>query len=481
MRAALTFVLIALILITESAQGSMEALSSVPASDIQYLIKSGKPVQYSNVIIKGDLRLDQLGLPIRHINRTENEIKIGFPENLTLVSSSIRINDSIIDGLSDLSNALFLAEVDFSRTRFNRDANFGFSQFNSNVNFWYARFDHNSNFEVSQFNGSADFRHVQFNNSANFMNSQFNNVITFRESLFNSTANFWSSKFNGNANFIDSRFNNYVSFEDSRFNKSANLRNSQFCGDADFKSSYFGSTADFMESHFNSTLDIRASRFNGYSNFENSRFNNYANFKNTQFRNCADFMGSYFNSTADFTESNFDGALNFTGIIYRNLIFNWFSIKNPYYFSSDRTGYLSLIKYFKDIGDFSSADDCFYHYRIWVLLSENQSWTMRFMDFIILISCGYCVKPLNTIILDVTLIILFGLIYRWNEILQRQGSSSISYRDAIFFSAAVFLTLHHTHGWRYSDRWRYLIMFEHILGLILMTLFVITMTNVVLR
>jgi len=481
MRTALTSVLISAILISGAALGSMEALRSVPASDIQYLIKTGKPVQYSNVIIKGDLRLDQLGLPIRQIKRTENEIKSGFSENLTVVSSSIRINDSIIDGLFDLSNALFLAEVDFSRTRFNCDADFGFSQFNRNVNFWYARFDHNSNFEISKFNGSADFWLAQFNSSANFMSSQFANTVTFREALFNSTANFWSSKFNGNAIFIDSRFNNFVSFEDSRFNKSANLRNTQFRGDADFKSSYFDSTADFRESHFNRTVDVRDSRFNGYSNFENSRFNNYANFKNTQFRNGADFMGSYFDSTADFTESKFDGVLDFTGIIYKNLIFNWFSIKNPYYFSSDRTGYLSLIKYFKDIGDFSSADDCFYHYKIWVLLSENQSWTMRFMDFIILISCGYCVKPLNTIILDFILIILFGLIYRWTEILQKQGSSSISYRDAIFFSAAIFLTLHHAHGWRYSDRWRYLIMFEHILGLILMTLFVITMTNVVLR
>jgi hypothetical protein len=481
MRTALTLVLIASILSTGAALGSMEALRSVPASDIQYLLISGKPVQYNNVIIKGDLHLDQLGLPVRHINRTENEIKIGFPENLTLVSSSIRINDSIIEGLSNLSNALFLAEVDFSRTRFNCDADFGFSRFNSNVNFWYARFDNNSNFEVSQFNGSADFRHVQFYNSANFMNSQFNNIVTFRESLFNRTANFWSSKFNSNVNFIDSRFNSYVSFENSRFNKSANLRNSQFRSDADFKGSYFGSTADFTESHFNSTVDIRESRFNGYSNFENSRFNSYANFKNTQFRNGADFKGSYFDSTADFTESKFDGVLDFTGIIYKNIFFNWFSIKNPYKFSSDRTVYLSLIKYFKDIGDFNSADDCFYHYRIWVLLSENQSWTMRLMDFMILISCGYCVKPLNTIILGFILIILFGLIYWWNEILRKQGLKSISYRDAIFFSAAIFLTLHHTQGWSYSERWRYLIIFEHILGLILMTLFVITMTNVVLK
>jgi hypothetical protein len=481
MKAALILVLIASLLIIEVALGSIETLRSVPASDILCLIESGKPVQYNNVIIKGDVCLDKLGLPITHINRTENEIKIGFPENLTLVTSSIRINDSIIDGFSDLSNALFLSDVDFSRTQFKCDADFGFSQFKSQANFWCAQFDKNSDFGVSQFNGSADFMYVLFNNSANFMNSEFDKSVNFRESFFNGNANFWSSKFNGNANFIVSRFNNYVSFEYSRFNKSANFRNSRFSGDASFKSSYFSSTADFMESYFNGTADIRESIFNGYSNFERSRFNNYANFKNTQFSNSANFKGSHFDSTADFTETEFDGALDFTGIIYKDLFLNWFSIKNHYSFSSDRTGYLSLIAYFKDIGDFSSADDSFYHYRIWVLLSENQSWTMRFMDFITLISCGYCVKPLNTIILGFILIILFGLIYRWNGVLQKEGSSSISYGDAIFFSSVIFLTLHHAHGWKYSDRWRYLIMFEHILGLVLMIMFVITMTNVVLR
>ena len=480
MRSALASVLLTSILIA-AASGVDEPTRLVQAKEILNKIRYGEPVEYDHIIIKGDLRLDQLGLTVRYINRTEQELKLGLPENMISVPSSIRVNDSRIDGAVYFNNAIFLGAVDFSRSQFNDEAYFGTSQFDGYANFGFSRFLSEASFEDSQFKSYVNFWFSKFGGDAVFKGCRFDRIVSFRESQFESYANFWRSQFNRDVIFRNARFNEDASFEDTQFKGHADFRYSQFDGGAYLMHSCFNNVTDFSEAYFNGAASFKDSLFNDDAHFDNSQFENNADFRNSQFSDHADFNCSCFNRSADFTLSRFDKTLDYTGTEYKNLNLNWFSVRNHYGFSSDRYGYLSLVKHFKDVEDYESADDCYYHYRIWRLRYDDQSWSKGLIDFVFLISCGYGVKPLHTIFLSFILILLFGLIYRRNEIVQQQGLQSISYRDAIFFSASIFFTLPPVPGWRYSERWRYLIIFEDILGWVLMTLFVVTMSHVMLR
>ena len=80
----------------------------VPAQEILDKIEKGLPVEYDHVIIKGDLDLSKLDLPKRQVERTSFEIEwLGLSENVTIVSSSIRLNDSTIDGNVYFNNTIF--------------------------------------------------------------------------------------------------------------------------------------------------------------------------------------------------------------------------------------------------------------------------------------------------------------------------------------------------------------------------------------
>jgi hypothetical protein len=60
-------------------------------------------------------------------------------------------------------------------------------------------------------------------------------------------------------------------------------------------------------------------------------------------------------------------------------------------------------------------------------------------------------------------------------------TTNVSLNDALYFSALVFFTLHPPHDWEYSKRWRYVVLFEDILGGVFITLFIVTLGNVMIR
>ena len=91
-----------------------EGMRVVPAQEILDKIERGEPVEYDHVIVEGDLDLGKVELPIRHVDRDSFQLLLlGLSENASIVSSSIRIIDSNINGSISFGNAIFGNDVYF--------------------------------------------------------------------------------------------------------------------------------------------------------------------------------------------------------------------------------------------------------------------------------------------------------------------------------------------------------------------------------
>lgn len=166
----------------------------IPAEDVLEVIKSGKPAEFKNCTIEGDLNLK--GMTI--------ELPVYFDQ------------------------AVFRDSVDFASTIFNGDVHFGHSEFHKDANFMR-----------SKFNGHAYFGDSEFKDNANFIFSEFNGHASFMLSEFNGSAYFWGSKFNGDAGFINDRFYRDTYFSDVVFNKDASFNGSLFKEDLIFENATF--------------------------------------------------------------------------------------------------------------------------------------------------------------------------------------------------------------------------------------------------
>ncbi|HPE50153.1 MAG TPA: pentapeptide repeat-containing protein, partial [Methanothrix soehngenii] len=94
----------------------VDSLLMIKAEEIHKRIEEGKPVEYENVIIYGDLDLHNLDLPL---NRNKRKI----------VESIIKIEYSVIKGNVFFDHSAFQRLVDFDGTVFSQAANFSDSFF----------------------------------------------------------------------------------------------------------------------------------------------------------------------------------------------------------------------------------------------------------------------------------------------------------------------------------------------------------------
>ena len=350
------------------------------------------------MIMEGDLDLSKLELPIRHVDRDLFQtLLLGLSENASIVSSSIRITDSNINGSISFGNAIFGNDVDFRCSHFNGTANFGGSAFNGDAGFWRSAFNSYAKFEGSAFNGYAGFWRSAFNNDASFEDSAFNNGANFGDSVFNGDAGFWGSAFDGlPAFFSNSSFNGDTSFEDSAFND-----------DAYFRGSIFNGTANFGNSDFNIS-DFSSAQFNGQAIFNDANFSNSTNFCSSRFREDALFEGAVF-----------DGPIYLTRTKYDRLYIRWNSIKELGY---DDAAYLTLLENFKKLGYVEDYDACYYEYRRLHLdqpwsgryhaMHPSEEWLRKKIDLGLQAFYGYGKKSIWPLLWSAGTILLFGLIWR---------------------------------------------------------------------
>lgn len=340
-----------------------------------------------------------------------------------VVMSPISITDSEIRGevilAKTLGTAIFRESVDFRGTNFSGNAYFDRSQFSDDVYFSNARFS-----------GIADFPGVQFNGDANF----------------------WGAQFNGDASFGQIPF---VVLPDGTILGNVGA---QFSGDVDFSKAQFDNDADFSGAQFNGSANYSGAQFYGDADFEDALFQN-------------DLV---LNDNVKFTQLVINGA------IINRLV------------SDRRSIYFTFIENFKDNGQYDAADNLYYQYRSWLMLNTPLGW-QKIIDFVALCSCGFGVRPGYTLGLSLVIIFFFGGLF-WKigalEVtssnqpftwLPEERKSSISLKEAIYFSSLVFI-----HTWphpklRPSERWKYVVLIEDVLGWLILALFLVTLGNVMIR
>jgi hypothetical protein len=469
---------LALVLLPLAGAGSEEGMRVVPAQEILDKIEKGLPVEYDHVIIRGDLDLRKLNLPKRRVERASDEIKwVIFSESATiypylmvpvfrlsyfapsLVSFSIRLNDSILNGNVYFNNIIFYDSVNFRSSDFKGTADFMDSQFNGSAVFGGSQFNGSAVFVDSQFNGYANFADSQFNGAADFADSQFNGAADFGGSQFNDYAYFWDAEFNDTANFGGAEFNDNAYFWHAEFNGYAYFRDAEFKRKADLGGSKFNDTAGFWNSTFNNS-DFSNAQFSKSVSFDDSTFNNSTSFNSSQFKDDALFEGAVF-----------DGTLYLTRAKYDRLYIRWKNIKELGY---DDAAYLALQENFKKLGYLEDYDGCYYEYR---KAHRDQNWSgkyhammgpleerirKRILDVALDDFYGYGKKPIRPLLWSIRIILFFGLFWLWagpkidngkndRGIFEKYGHQDAARKrsrrseprallDALIFSATLFLS-----------------------------------------
>jgi len=146
----------------------------IKAEEIHKKIEEGKPVEYENVIIYGDLDLHRLDLPLNKNRRKiiNSTIKIEY----SVIKGNVFFDHSAFSGLVDFDGTVFDQAANFSDSQFQEDAGFSESKFQGEANFSRAHFATEANFSRARFN-DADFGRAAFHRSLHLTNAK---VYTLR-------------------------------------------------------------------------------------------------------------------------------------------------------------------------------------------------------------------------------------------------------------------------------------------------------------
>ena len=423
------FVLMFLVLtLVIAANGVDTTREEISAKEILDKIKNAEPVKYDNVTIKGNILVENLGLPEEKIVQVSAGVhpRIYFL-NASIINSSIIIKNSYIEGITDFKTSIFNGMVNFQNTKFYGDSQFQSSKFNNETTFSESRFYQNAQFDNCQFNAPAFFHYSIFEKDVTFEGTKFNNVVSF-----------WYSRFEGFADFSCSQFRgDYVDFGKSSFNKDAIFKKSKFIGNAHFLEVKFNQSADFNSSDL-LQLD--------------------PNLLHLQW-------------------SFFQGHLSYNEILYISFIRKFKDrgqfedARNCYY------DYRSEKLRFEPIGLTKFLD-----YLAWISCGYGvrPSYTIgMIVAFIILF--GFIYRSGECILCSFSP--FMSLSRRRTSAFTRKrwvSGKNLSILQSLYFSLLVFF---HTSPPAYfypSGRWKYVVTFEDILGWFFLALFVIVLVNVII-
>lgn len=441
------------------------------------------PISYDYIKVKGDLDL----------NKSQY--------------NSIKITNSILDGNVSGKGIAFYGDVDFSNTSFLKNAIFNGTKFMAEANFNNSRFYKGASFNMSRFPEGGTFDFAHFDEAADFANVWFDKFGTFYNSTFSGDALFYLSEFNGayanfeciqclkDVDFSGSQFNTYSSFEGAMLGKRADFHASKFANGANFYDAEFFGFANFARSHFIEDSIFSAVCFNDTSSFLNAKFDGPTYFNDTRFCGNAGFDNAQFLAPTDLTDAKFDRDLEMNSTTVTKMVLDgsafgersrlflakadinrlmvsWSLIKNILIF--DNSAYLSLVKNYKDLGQSTDANDCYYEYRY---LNQNRKGMSlsKLLDVIAWVSCGYGVRPHYAFYCGLVLILTFSLIYML-------GRGVDGFKDlhglqlimaSLYYSTIAFTA--NSKGLPLKGNYKYLGIAEGILGWLLMALFLVTL------
>lgn len=436
-----------------------------------------------------------------------------FGEDISVQGSSFA-DDTYFEwaefyGKVDFQKSIFNESSHFLEAVFSGDAVFCRTTFGSFVDMRGTNFDEFADFDQSIFKGYAHFNEALFSRNNKFKSAQFNGPALFWAANFDGDSDFRGAKFFRDAVFSNSQFEGIASFGDTTIDGNAEFRESAFSDDLLFEDALIKGDAIFKEATFEKNVDFQNAIMFSKADFSRTQFSNNRNsitkFLNTSFGGNASFAYCSFSPVVQMRNSRFNGSLNMTEAVFDRMELRWKDIKDR--LICDDTIYISMINNFRTLGQFEDQDDCIYQYGMYRLDHESSIWSYL-IDTMSRISCGFGVRPQFTIAWAILIIIVFGYIYflfgallkdveatrfvaqrisqfkkfnisRFKKFYKKTGAVTLT--DALYFSAMVFTLSLPAQGLKPVGNWRYAAMVEDILGWMLMTLFVVTLGNVMIR
>lgn len=147
----------------------VDSLLMIKAEEILEKIEQGKPVEYENVIIYGDLDLHRLDLPFN--KNKQKIIKSTIKIEYSVIKGDVFFDHSIFSGLVDFDGTTFTKAANFSGSHFQGDAGFSDAEFQGMANFSRAHFSIDANFSRAKFN-DADFGRARFDRYFHLANAK---------------------------------------------------------------------------------------------------------------------------------------------------------------------------------------------------------------------------------------------------------------------------------------------------------------------
>jgi hypothetical protein len=253
---------------------------AVDSAQLLQAFREGKRIDFSGVVVRGDLSLDMLPvspLPpelegMKELQR--HEVRV-IPGSVTIVDSVVRgairhasaqgllvvkgpvtFSGTRFEQLVDLSRAVFLQPLTLSGAAFLKESYFVQGRFLRDVFAEKTVFGPHTRFHRSVFQGPVTFQQARFNGLAEFLEVVFEKDVNLSRTYFKFGTGFSGSRFQGLVNFSETSFDREVFFTFTLFD-----------GDADFRRATFRSTADFSNAQFKGRDDFSQVLFEKGSQF----------------------------------------------------------------------------------------------------------------------------------------------------------------------------------------------------------------------
>jgi len=339
------------------------------------------------------------------------------------------------------------SSIDFSSAIFAKGGHFGDAKFKKSVVFTWAQFiSHNQFIEAAYFVGT------EFQNRATFWEVLFDGVAHFGMCIFFDDVDFKLAKFLDDVDFGGSRFYGHAKFQRAKFNERAYFKDASF-----WKNLVLTSTRGYE-------MRLREANFNGgpCNSFSYAQISE-------KIRELESVPACPWDETCLWTKAHLwsKSCIMLDDSAIHHLFVRWNNIKD--HIAYDAASYLALTKNFRDLGEFSDADLCYYQFRK-IEKNKKDINKSKIINMLEDFYYGYGVYPLKAIPASFAIICIFALLYLLcNRTFDLQSVGNNLYNSTMIFTA-------NSKGFNWNSSYLYaLSLFEGLLGWLLMALFLITL------
>ena len=223
---------------------SMPAASQIDAAEIIQLIDAGKPIEFENITIRGQLDFTA----VKDITEEESN------SDQATYHCHIR------------------TPITFIRCKFQGDI-IAYVSHRTPNELYTPIFHEPVRFEDCQINGEFRFKYVRFIKGSDFPNTHFKDEINFKYTLFSKQADFSHVAFEDEVTFKYTRFPEYVDFTNAFFKKDACFKYTKFPEGVSFKNAVFDDDADFKYAQMEGPVNFAGVGFSGDANFKYTKVN----------------------------------------------------------------------------------------------------------------------------------------------------------------------------------------------------------------